>query len=123
MLHFRRILAATTVGLVFAVSHVNAASDADTRSAYEATLKCFVANGSAEGDRRDAGDQEGAARYDANAKRSFDGALKLGRMLGYSNRQLNHDLQVAQDTELPRMVKDRNYFLDAVATCKGLGLM
>lgn len=98
-------------------------STQDTRAAYDAALKCFVANGNAEGERRRAGDQAGAARYDATAKQSFDGAVKLGRMLGLTNRQMNHDLDAVQDSELPRMVRDRSYFLDAVATCKGLGLM
>ncbi len=95
----------------------------NTRAAYDAALKCFVANGNAEGERRDAGDHEGAARYDASGKRSFDAAVKLGQMLGLTNRQMNHDLDTAQAIELPKMVKDRDYFIDAVATCKGLGLM
>jgi hypothetical protein len=101
----------------------NAVSVEDVRSAYAATLKCVVANGNAEGERRDAGDPNGAARYDANAKRSFDGAFKLGGVLGLSEQQINRDLDEAQANELPRMVKDRSYFIDAVATCKGLGLM
>ncbi len=123
MLQFRRIAIGTlTASLCFA-THGNAGSDADTRAAYQAALKCFVANGNAEGERRRAGDQTGAARYDATAKQSFDGAVKLGQMLGLSNRQMNDDLDAAQATELPRMIKDRAYFIDAVASCKGLGLM
>ena len=100
-----------------------AATAQDTRAAYDAALKCFVANGNAEAERRDAHDAAGAARYDATGKQSFDAAMKLGRMLGLANRQLNHDLDAIQAAELPRMVKDRVYFINAVAVCKGLGLM
>lgn len=104
-------------------SPADAASVADVRAAYQATLKCFVANGNALGERRAAGDQAGVARYDAGGKRSYDGAFKLGAALGLTDRQINRDLDATESSELPRMVKDRNYFIDTVATCKGLGLM
>lgn len=123
MLHFRRIAIATFLMSCGLTPQANAVSDADTRAAYQAALKCFVANGEAGAERRTAGDQAGLARYDATAKQSFDGAVKLGRMLGLTNRQMNGDLDATQAKELPRMVGDRAYFIDAVATCKGLGLM
>ncbi len=93
------------------------------REAYEATLRCFTANIMASLERRDAGDTAGKAKYEANAKRSFDGALKLGRILGYSNRQMNHDFDVAETADVTSMFKDRAYFLRVVGDCKGLGLM
>jgi hypothetical protein len=107
----------------FFPSPASAVSVSQARAAYEATLKCYIANGNAEGERRDAGDQAGAARYDASARRSFDDAFKLGGVLGLTDQQVNHDLDTTQAAELPRMVRNRDYFIDAVATCKGLGLM
>ena len=118
-----RVIAALSLAFLLAAHGSQAATTQDTRAAYDAALKCFVANGNAEGERRDAHDAAGAARYDTTGKQSFDAAMKLGRMLGLTNRQLNRDLNAVQATELPRMVKDRAYFIDAVATCKGLGLM
>ncbi len=112
----------TALSLFFS-SPAGAVSVEDVRSAYEATLKCFIANGNARRERLNAGDQEGADRYDASGERSYDGAFKLGGVLGLSDEQINRDLKEAENKELPRMVKDRSYFIDAVATCKGLGLM
>jgi hypothetical protein len=123
MLHFYRTAFATLLMSCCLVSQTSAASDADTRAAYQAALKCLIANIEAEGERRDAGDQAGVARYKASGQRAFDGALKLGRMLGFGNPQLNNDLNSLESKELPLMVRDRQYFINAVAECKGLGLM
>ncbi len=123
MLHFRRItIGALMVPLYFA-SPANAQGNSDTHAAYRAALKCYVANGEARAERLDAHDNAGAERYEVGGQRSFDGAVKLGRMLGLANRQLNHDIESAQAAELPMMVRDRRYFINAVADCKGLGLM
>lgn len=118
----KRVALVTAVSLCL-TSPSNAVSVSQVRAAYEATLKCFVANGNAGAERLRAGDRAGAARYETSAKRSFDGAFKLGGVLGLTDQQVNDDLDTTQAAELPRMVKDRDYFIDAVATCKGLGLM
>ncbi len=104
-------------------ANASVANEADTRAAYQATLKCFVANGNAERERLNAGDKVRAAQYDTSGRRSYDGAFKLGQMLGLADQQVNRDLDAAQAAELPRMVKDRTYFIASVANCKALGLM
>lgn len=98
------------------------ASDGN-RIAYAAAMKCFVANAAAASDRKAAGDPAKAIVYEANAKRSFDAAVKIGRIMGLTNRQMNKDLDDASARELSRMVADNAYFRNAVATCKGMGLM
>jgi hypothetical protein len=123
MLHFRRVAVVTLAAWPCFAAHAIAGSSADTQAAYQAALKCYVANGEARAERLDAGDKAGAERYYASGQRSFDGALKLGRMLGFANRRLNHDIDGTQAKELPLMVRDRKYFISAVADCKGLGLM
>jgi len=102
------------------------AEDATTRanrSAYQAALKCFVANGIAVGDARDARNAERANASDTMARKSFDTAKKLGSLLGYSGDRMQQDFSLAQTYELPRMMKDLSYYRDAAATCKALGLM
>jgi len=94
-----------------------------SRMAYDATLKCAVANGLASDDHHDAGDATKAAEYRAKARRSFDLAYQIGAKLGLSESQIARDLEFAQDSELPRMMRDRSYYLSTAATCKALGLM
>ncbi|HEY4942286.1 MAG TPA: hypothetical protein VII56_12735 [Rhizomicrobium sp.] len=104
----------------------NSTDDAVARAnamAYEASMKCFVANGHAIGLRKRAGDEAKAALSEAKARQSFDTAQKLGRLLGFSDDRINQDFALAQTRELPPMVTDDSYFLKAVATCKALGLM
>lgn len=91
--------------------------------AYEASMKCFVANGHAAGLRNRAGQPRQAAAYDASARVAFDAATNLGRTLGYTNRRINQDFGLVQSRELPPMVADTAYFQRAVATCRALGLM
>jgi len=105
-----------------AVGAANATPQGD-RMAYDATLKCAVANGLAELDEKGAGHTVKAADYEAKTHRSFDLAVTFGHKIGLSNSQIQHDLDAAKDTELPHMMKDQSYYLKAVATCKGLGLM
>jgi len=124
----RRLLAAALlVGLcALGPALADRASDAVARSnklAYDATLKCAVANGLASDDHHDAGDNAKAADYRAKARRSFDLAYQIGAKLGLSESQIAHDLEFAQDSELPRMMRDRTYYLSTAATCKALGLM
>ena len=93
------------------------------RLAYDAAIKCFVANGYAMGVRQRAGDPDTAAIYKAKAHLSFDTALKLGGMLGLSNDHITEDLSSVQAQELPPMTKDEAYFENAAATCRAIGLM
>ncbi|MGA0546826.1 hypothetical protein ACO2Q1_16265 [Brevundimonas sp. VNH65] len=91
--------------------------------AYEAALKCFVANGHASGLRARAGEPQRAAAYDLSARQSFDAATRLGQLLGYSNQRISQDFGLVQSRELPAMVADAAYFRQTVATCRALGLM
>lgn len=93
------------------------------RGAYEAAIKCFIANGHASGLRERAGDPEKAKYYDAKAHLSFDTATKLGAALQLSGSQIDEDFGTAQARELPTMVTDQKYFGVIVANCKALGLM
>ncbi|MFT4251425.1 MAG: hypothetical protein QM608_02960 [Caulobacter sp.] len=93
------------------------------RQAYDHALTCFVANAHAANERKRAGDTDKAAIYLANAKRSFDGAVAMGRAMGLSNRTMNGDLDAASARDLGRFMADREAFLAAASTCKALGLM
>jgi hypothetical protein len=115
--------AAFTVSLVLAVSVSWSASAAPGQEAYQAAMKCYVANVHAANGRKKVGDTAKAAIYVTNAKRSFDGAVALGRNMGLSNQQMNSDLDDVEARELGRIVADQDYFRSTVATCKGMGLM
>ena len=122
----RRIAAALAVCACFAATAADGADDAVTRanrSAYGAAMRCFVADGIARGDQQDAGNEAKAAAFEAKARKSFDTAVKLGNLLGYSGSRVNQDFGMAQTYELPKMIKDTTYYRKAVATCKALGLM
>jgi hypothetical protein len=93
------------------------------RIAYDAAIKCAVANSLAGDDRHDAGDEAGATAYKSKSRRSFDLTYTLGEKLGYEQKQIAHDLDFAQLSEMPKMVRDRGYFLSSAATCKALHLM
>jgi hypothetical protein len=93
------------------------------RIAYEATIKCAVANAIASDDRHDVGDEDGASDYQKKSRRSFDLTYQLGGKLGLDEKRIAHDLDFAQLSEFPRMMRDRKYFLSAVATCKALRLL
>ena len=93
------------------------------RIAYDAAIKCAVANSLAGDDRHDAGDEAGAAAYKSKSRRSFDLTYTLGGKLGYEQNQIAHDLDFAQLSEMPKMVRDRSYFMSTAATCKALHLM
>jgi len=100
----------------------NAAARAN-RIAYDSAIKCAVANSLAGDDRHDAGDDAGATAYKAKSRRSFDLTYALGDKLGYSEKQIAHDLDFAQLSEMPKMMRDKSYFLKTAATCKALKLM
>jgi hypothetical protein len=123
----RRHIAAALVLFVFGTGYTAFAQDDATtranRSAYQAAMKCFVADGVAIGDARDSGDPSKVDAFDAKARKSFDIAKKLGVLLGYSGDRMEQDFGLAQTYELPRMLKDIAYYRSAAATCKALGLM
>ncbi len=121
----RRIFAAT---LAFSVCLAGAASAEDAamranRSAYEAAIKCFIANGIVAGDKREDGDKVEQAVFEGKARESFEIANKAGAALGYTGSHINEDFGLAQASEMPRLVKDSGYFKRTAAICKGLGLM
>jgi hypothetical protein len=93
------------------------------RMAYEASMKCFVADGVARSDAMDRGQQALAASFDSKAREAFADAVKLGAVLGFDNAHINQDFGLAQSRELPKMMADSAYFRGAVGTCKALGLM
>lgn len=111
------------LGVLVSGSPAEAQSTNANRTAYEAGLKCFVANGHADGLQRRAGNVASADRYQASARTSFDAVLRLGAMLGYTNQRINEDLGIVQTRELPPLVNDPAYFRQTVNMCRSLGLM
>lgn len=93
------------------------------RMAYDAAIKCFVAASVATGEREDAGDRDAATRYEHSARKSFDTASALGEKLGFSGSRINQDFGMAQAAQLPKLVRDLNYYRDTAAMCRALGLM
>jgi hypothetical protein len=108
------------------ITSAQPAEDAITRGnrlAYEASMKCYVANGVARSDAQDKGKADLTALYEAKARQSFDIAVKLGGVLGYPGSHINEDFGLAETRELPKMVADVAYFRAAASTCKAMGLM
>lgn len=93
------------------------------RIAYDAAIKCAVADSLAGDDRHDVGDEAGAAAYKDKSRRSFDLTYTLGDKLGYAQDRIRRDLDFAQLSEMPKMMRDRSYFMSTAATCKALHLM
>ncbi|MDI7774678.1 hypothetical protein [Asticcacaulis sp. EMRT-3] len=123
--YFRRhTVAALALGLAISTPAVaQSSSDGKTQAAYELAMKCFVASGHAEFDRRDAHDLEGASRYEGKASRAHDIANKLGEQLGYSGDRIADDYKAAMDRELPRLMNQPGYFARVSAECRAYGLM
>jgi hypothetical protein len=125
----RRLVAAALVVCVCLCADAAVADSADdavaraNRMAYETAIKCFIVDGIATGDQRDAGDKAKASAFESKARESFDTATKLGDALGYSGSRVNQDFGLAQAYELPKMIKDSGYYRKAAAVCKALGLL
>lgn len=121
----RILVLATVVALCAGAASAQAASATGrgNRLAYEAAMKCYVANGAAYGERADAGDDEAAARYERAARKSFDTAVKLGGVLGFSGSRIDQDFGLATARELPKLVADQAYSRQALAVCRAIGLM
>lgn len=99
------------------------ASQRANRMAYDASMKCYIANGVARSDAQDQRKADLAQSYDAKARQSFDTAVKLGGILGYPNIHITQDFGLAETRELPKMVADVAYFRAAASACKAMGLM
>jgi len=95
----------------------------DNRAAYEVALRCFIANGRADGVEQRAGDHAAAARYRTSARQSFDALVVLGTALGKNRTGIEGDIRAAQEAELPRMVSDSAYYRSVISTCRAYGLM
>ena len=117
-----RLLWLAIAGVVMLAGSASA-SEAGDRQAYGYAIKCFVVNAVAADNDRERGNAVRAAAFDAKSKHSFDGAVTIGRKLGLSNRQMNHDFDEAQAVELPHMVRDATYYESEIGTCKALRLM
>ncbi|MBJ7318051.1 MAG: hypothetical protein JHC96_04550 [Brevundimonas sp.] len=120
---FVAALAPLSAGAASGQTRAASGTSNPTQAAYDAALRCFVANGRAIGLQERAGNAEAASRYEQKARLSFDTAVRLGQSLGLSGSRINQDLGIAQGRELPQMVNDRRYFEQAVSTCRALGLM
>lgn len=94
-----------------------------TQAAYEAAIKCFVANGYGRSIKRDAGDMAAASRYEAAAAASWEAAHVIAVSWNYPETRLTRDIDLARERELPTLVRDAAYLRSTVATCRGLGLM
>lgn len=119
--HVRLMAALSTCACLFLANP--AAGEDSNQTAYAAAIKCFIANSVAKGNSHDAGYTAEAAAYETKARESFDIAVTLGKTLGYSGGRINQDMGMAQGQELPKLVQNKAYFRQAVATCKALGLM
>lgn len=120
----RNYIASFAVLVVLATAVPAGATQANAdRSAYDSAIKCLVANSRAKSMRLRAGDEPGAARYDTQARQTFDVVVRLGHGMGLSNERINGDLDTMMDRELPLMVQDDAYFRQTVANCRAMGLM
>jgi len=97
--------------------------NAVTQAAYEAAIKCFVANGYGRSIKRDAGDTAAAQRYEDAAAASWQAAHVIAMSWSYPETRLTRDIDRARERELPVLVLDAAYLRSTVATCRGLGLM
>ncbi len=90
--------------------------------AYLYALRCVAANSAAESrDDLNPGGRNKAI-FDAAGQRAFDAVLKLGRLQGYDNARLNHDIDALGHAEIARMASDDAYFQRTRSDCIKLGL-
>ena len=101
----------------------DAAVEPAYRMAYQGAMKCFITNGVLVDDARDAKNAAKVAAFDAKAHESFDLAHLAGHRLGLSQANVNADIKAVQDRELPKLMRDGDYFRKSVAACRALGLM
>lgn len=118
-----RTLAVLLAAITVASSPSAFAQQSTLPRSYALAIKCFVANGYARNLRRQAGDAAGADRYDRLARQSLESASTFGVALGYDQRRIEADMNSAMGRELPLMTRDQAYMRQAVADCRGVGLM
>lgn len=78
------------------------------RVAYEFAHRCFVVTS--------------GYRDESGARRSFDAAMRLGRLQNLTNRQLNADFDRFSASELVRLARDPRYRDQLIAQCRQIGL-
>ncbi len=123
----RRTLLVLSTGLMVAGLNPAVAESSDQAvaranlGAYRIALNCFAAYGINVGRYEKAGDRENADATEKQARASFDAALKLGRVLGYKDGQVNTDFSMTQAREVPKL-QDRTYFAQTLSICKQVGL-
>lgn len=91
-----------------ALGCANAAATPDYRPAYVYAQRCFAVTSAY-------GDNDGA-------RRAFDAAMKLGRLLNLSNRQLNADFDQWSSTEMVKAARDPQYKEQLLGECRKLGM-
>lgn len=99
------------------------ASEQDIQRAYEAALKCFVANGHVQATFKESGDAANARLFNERAEKSFKLAYFWGDMLHLSQQQIKHDLDQTEDTELRKLLTDSGYLTVVAMDCKHWGMM
>lgn len=107
----------------FGVTASAHAQAAPKRQLYDDTIRCFIANAIASGDRQRAGDPTKADYYERMAKESHGIAYVLGDVLGFTRDQITRDFERAEREEAPTMRRDQAYFYRVVGQCKALKLM
>lgn len=114
------VLAGTTVGQTQATSGT---STRGNQLAYEHSMRCFIANLYMVSDAQERGDQPSAEQFERRGQQVFDGAVRLGTMVGKTNAQITVDLDAVEARELPKLVRDAGYRANVVGVCRQLGLM
>lgn len=85
-----------------------AAGAPDYRPAYIYAQRCFAV--------------ASVVNDEAGGHRAFDAAMKLGRLLNLSDRQLNDDFATWSAAELVKATRDPRYRDQLLSECRRLGL-
>jgi gas vesicle protein len=99
------------------------ASERGNRLAYDHSIRCFIANLYLAGEAQERGDPAQAERSERQGQRAFDGAKRLGAIIGKTNAQMTADFDAAEARELPKLVRDSAYRSTVNGVCQRLGLM
>lgn len=90
------------------------------RSAYDYALRCFAATGGVITDPRAAPGDRSAA--EASARRSFDAAHRMGRVLGFAEARINQDIHATAQALSVWAVREPDYLRHLRTECTQLGL-
>lgn len=99
------------------------ASQQDMNRAYQAALKCFVANGHVEASFKESGDTANERLFNNRAEKAFKLAYLWGGMAHLSQERIKSDLNQAEDTELRKLLRDGSYLTTVAKECKQWGMM